>query len=205
MRLRGLSLAWFIGLVVGPSSGCAPSAQTPTDATEPLPLPFSASDYFAPTGAYGDAESPSIVSVSLFCSDRAPAPGGSHGDCYEISYGTPAVGYAGVFWQFPPNNWGADQGRRVAPGATQVSFYARADGSTPVAVTFGVGGIGGGSGTPEPYHDSINSSVPVMLGNGWQKLSVPISGTYDWVIGGFSWEASAQGPITFYLDDIEWQ
>jgi hypothetical protein len=201
MRLHGLSNTFLVGLL----AGCAPPAQTPTDASEPLALPFAASDYFAPTGAYGDAESPSSVSVSLFCRDRAPAPGGSRGDCYAISYTSPAVGYAGVFWQFPPNNWGTDEGRRVAPGATKVTFYGRADGAAPVPVTLGVGGIGGGGGMPEPYHDTIDGSLPVMLGSDWQAFSVPISGAYDWVISGFSWEASTQAPITFYLDDIQWQ
>lgn len=205
MRCHGLALAQAMGSSLAMLLGCAPSAQTPTDASDPLALPFAASDYFTPTGAYGDAESPSSVSVSLFCADRAPDPQGAHGDCYEVSYTTPVAGYAGVFWQFPPNNWGTAEGRRVAPGATHVTLYARASGASAVPVTFGVGGIGVGSTTPVAYHDTVDASIPVTLGKDWTAFSIPISGSYDWVLGGFSWEASTQAPIVFYIDDIQWQ
>lgn len=205
MRLHRLAFAQTTCLAAAALLGCAPSAQAPTDASDPLPLPFPASYYFAPTGAYGDAELPSSVTVDLTCATRAPAPEGSEGDCYTVDYTTPVGGYAGVFWQFPPNNWGAEQGRRVSPGATRVTFSARADGASPVPVTFGVGGIGTGSTTALAFHDTIDSSDPVMLGNDWQTYSIPITGSYEWVLGGFSWEASTQTPIAFYIDDIQWQ
>jgi hypothetical protein len=204
---RGLARAvqTFLPVATVIMCTCAPSAQAPTDVNTPLTLPFAVSDYFAPTGAYGDAESPSSVTTSLACSSRAPDPQGSQGDCYQISYTTPVAGYAGVFWQFPPNNWGGDEGRRVSPGATKVTGYARADGSSPVPVTFGVGGIGMGSTTSEPYKDTISSTTPVVLDDQWRAFTVPISGTYDWVLGGFTWEATTMTPITFYIDDIQWQ
>jgi hypothetical protein len=201
MRLNppGFLLAAAAAVVM---SGCAPSAQTPTDANEPLSLPFAVSDYFTPTGAYGDASSPSNVTVSLVCDGRAPD---ARGDCYNISYIQASAGYGGVFWQFPPSNWGTDEGRRVASGATHVTLYARALGTTPLPVTFGVGGIGVGSTTSEPFHDTVDATIPATLGSEWQAFSIPITKSYDWVLGGFSWEASTQTPIAFEIDSVEWQ
>jgi hypothetical protein len=204
MRHHGRMLAGGTCLTAAIALGCTPSAQTPTDVNQPLPLPFAVSDYFAPTGAYGDAASPSSVTVSEFCDARAPAPSGPKGDCYVVSYTNPVIGFGGVYWQFPPNNWGTDRGRRVSPGATKVTFYARVEGALPLSVNFQVGGIGDMGGAT--YFDGVDDAVGVKLSNDWQAFSIPIKQTsYDWVLGGFGWGTSTQTPIVFSIDDVQWQ
>jgi hypothetical protein len=188
--------------------GCAPSPQTPTDASQPLSLPFPVSYYFTPTGAEGDAASmtsPNAVTVSEYCETRAPDPDGPRGDCYVISYTQAAgAGFAGDFWQFPPNNWGTEQGRRVSPGATQVTFYARALGTSPLQVNFAVGGIGDTPVMPPPYYDTVDDALGVKLSSEWQAFSIPIKEkNYDWVLSGFSWNTPNLGD--FQIDDVQWQ
>jgi hypothetical protein len=204
-RCSGASSTLGVLLTLTPALSCAATAQTATDVSDPIRLPLPVSDYFTPTGAYGDAATPGIVQVTSGCDSRAPAPGGPVGDCYVVSYGTPSAGYAGVFWQFPANNWGNGQGRRVSPGATRATFYARVDGPAPVTVTFGVGGICDPACTQGSYADTIDSKAPIKLTNDWQTYSVPITGTYDWVLSAFSWECTTVSPVVFYIDSIQWQ
>src|SRR5438046_2577147 len=92
--------------------GCSPSPATPDDA--PLTAPFVISDHFAPTGYMGDGEVNGLVTMDNdACPTRAP---GAVGDCYKVVY-TPAGTWAGIYWQYPANNWGAKPGRKILPGA----------------------------------------------------------------------------------------
>jgi hypothetical protein len=198
------------GLVLGvlavlqPLASCAPAGQSPTDINDPLPLPFAVSDYFTPTGAEGDAESPSYMSSSNGCASRAPAPGGPYGDCYAVTYAAPNQMWGGIYWQFPANNWGTSQGRRVSAGATKCTLWARADVSSPLALSFGVGGEGG---TTEQYADNVGGGLlNAMVTSDWQEFSFPVTGTYDWVLSGFHFSVTwGNQPVTFYLDSIQWQ
>ncbi len=193
-------------------SACGPTAST-TD-VGPLPLPFSVSDYFAPTGYEGDGANVQDVSlVTMYnsgCPTRAP---GAAGDCYVVTYDQGAAdatqGFAGVLWQYPGNNFGEYPGHTIAPGATKVTLWARGQ-SGGESVEFAVGGINNPS---EPYHDSVNVlSSPITLTRDWKPITVGLPTAYGAVLAGFGWIVKAQTPgatpappVVFYLDGIQWQ
>jgi hypothetical protein len=198
----GLALGALV--LIEPLASCAPAGQAATDVNDPLPLPFTVTDYFTPTGAWGDAATPGLMNVSTSCGSRAPAPGGPFGDCYAINYATPTLTYGGVYFQFPANNWGTDPGRRVSMGAKQVTLWARADVSSSIKLSFGVGGIGVGQGTQ--YVDTVGGGLlNSTVTSSWQEFTFPVTGTYDWVLSGFHWSVSSSQPVTFYIDSIQWQ
>jgi hypothetical protein len=191
------------------AAACVPPTAPADDA--PLTPPFAVSDHFAPTGYMGDGTTVGVVTMTAAaCPSRAP---GAVGDCYQIVYTPPSPsmnGWAGVYWQYPGNNWGAYPGHTVRPGATKATVWAMgAHGGEQVQ--FKVGGISNGT-----YQDSITaaSTSPATLTTTWQSFEVDFAGaTYSEVLGGFAWivnlpppSAGAQDttPITFYLDGIEW-
>ena len=57
------------------------------------------------------------------------------------------MGWGGVYWQFPANNWGIKAGFSLPAGAKKVPFRPRAKGGEKV--TFLAGGIMG-AGRPTP-------------------------------------------------------
>lgn len=189
-----------------------PPTAAPDDG--PLTPPFAVSDHFSPTGYMGDGTTIGVVNmVAAACPSRAP---NAVGDCYMITYTPPNPtdnGWAGVYWQFPGNNWGGYPGHTVLPGATQATAWAMgANGGEQVS--FKVGGIAVADNTEE-YHDSLTESAgPVTLTTQWQPYSVDFGGaTYDEVIGGFAWIVNlpvpdggppSTQPIVFYLDNITW-
>ena len=191
---------------------CAPPTATPDDA--PLTPPFAVSDHFSPTGYMGDGTTIGVVNmVAAACPTRAP---GAVGDCYQVTYAPPsptANGWAGVYWQYPGNNWGGYPGHTVRPGATRATFWAMGTrGGEQLA--FKVGGIATADDT-KPYHDSLEvSGAPVTLTTKWAEYTLDFGGaTYDEVLGGFAWILNLPPPdggppdtrpIVFYLDAIRW-
>ena len=205
-RVRRPTLAALVVL----AGACTPPAANPDDA--PLTPPFAVSDHFSPTGYMGDGTTVGVVEmIAAVCPDRAP---NAVGDCYRVVYTPPSPPmnqWAGVYWQFPANNWGAYYGHLVEPGATHATVWARGEhGGEPL--TFKVGGI---ADSTQPHHDSLSASAaPVTLTTQWQSFDVPFDGaTYDEVLGGFSWivnlpspatGAPSTDPVVFYLDGITW-
>jgi hypothetical protein len=134
------------------------------------------------------------------CGERAP---GAIGDCYKVRY-APST-WAGVYWQYPSNNWGAKPGRAIRPGARRVSAWAKgARGGEWVELH--VGGI-----ASLEYRDTLDVMGTFTLTTAWQKVTLDVSAaTYDRVIGGFGWVAKAPlskggEPIVFYIDGIMWE
>ena len=64
--------------------------------------------------------------------------GSGRGLCHAFTYTPGSVGWAGVFWQYPADNWGTELGRPVPAGAKSVSFYAWSDAGGEV-IQFGAG------------------------------------------------------------------
>jgi hypothetical protein len=143
------------------------------------------------------------------CPDRAPTSGG---DCYVISWASTGPAWAGVYWQYPSNNWGTEPGLTIASGATSVTFYAKGavGGET---VTFKAGGINNPlSSSVGAYGDTFTVSSPTeVLTTTWQQYTISLQGSsYEGgVLGGFCWVANetdaGNGNITFYVDDLQWQ
>jgi hypothetical protein len=188
-------------------AACAPPASAPDDA--PLSPPFAVSDHFSPTGYMGDGTTVGVVDmVAAVCPSRAPS---ATGDCYRIVYTPPSPPmnqWAGVYWQYPANNWGAYPGHAVEAGAMRARVWARGEhgGET---ITFKVGGI---ADSTQPHHDSIQvAAPPITLTTSWQAFEVDFAGaSYSEVLGGFAWivnlpaGAPSTQPIVFYLDGITW-
>ncbi|HEY4104893.1 MAG TPA: hypothetical protein VGM44_13430 [Polyangiaceae bacterium] len=204
------------GIILGVLGALTLMGCTVPDASSAaVAAPFTVSDYFVPSGYEGDASvlgvDPKAIVVDYSCK---PRPAGAHGVCYRYTY-TPVpvaekgVGWGGVEWQSPADNWGQDQPQPVTPNATHVSFYAGAD-SDGEAVQFLVGGLSATDpdGAPLPYADQIKATLSATLTTELTRydIALPTGANYNYVVGafGFSIEASGGTPQTLYLDDIRW-
>jgi len=152
---------------------------------------------FVPTGYDGDKRD--IIS---FTDDWRDNPHSSP-TCIRIEYAPSAVsnessGWAGIYWQYPPNNWGDMPGKYLA-GVKEVTFWARGEQGVEKA-EFRVGGIPG---------DSLGSEIStgeIELKESWNKYNITLSGKdLSNVKAGFVWASYGDknpGGCTIYLDDI---
>jgi len=172
---------------------------------------------FFPTGIMGDLNS---SDVDNYCKE-SPYAGST---CVKIVYKKkPGRFYrwAGLYWQYPPNNWGNIPKGYDLTGATKLTFWARGKYGGEAINKFQVGGIAG------KYRDSGIASIgPVTLSKKWKKYAIdlrrmdnsiiissedkecwPFMEPLSRIIGGFCWAASLQDNkgITFYLDEIRFE
>lgn len=159
-------------------------------------------DAFYPSGWMGDWEDITLDDASTDNSHSEPT-------CIKITYSaaqSQGKGWAGIYWQYPDNNWGDKPGGHDLTGATKLTFWARGEKSGETA-EFKVGGITG------KYSDSIQSPVStgvIVLSDKWQKYTIDLTGKdLSQVIGGFCWVTHKnQNPhgCAIYLDDLgyEW-
>lgn len=204
-----LRRALLCGAYAALAFACAPPTAASDDA--PLAIPFTVSDHFDPTGYLGDGATIGNVNmVAADCPTRAPNP---LGDCYHVTYNPPNPGanfYAGVFWQYPGNNWGDYYGHTILPGATKATVWARSE-KGGEQVVFKVGGIAPTNPANDKTLGFAVSAPPVTLTTQWAEYTVDFGGApYNEVLGGFAWvinlptDGSATAPIVFYLDSIRW-
>jgi hypothetical protein len=162
----------------------------------PLKLPVAADDLFADSGYMGDGATPGAVGDAQSCPQRE---GDRKGKCHKFSYTPGSVGWAGIYWQFPANNWGTQIGQDVPAGAQSISFWAwGAKGGETVTFFAGL----------QPYDGFYTATNPISLTTTPTQYTLNLSKvTYSKVIGGFGWSTQAQGnlPVNFYVDDIEWK
>jgi hypothetical protein len=160
-----------------------------------LPLPVVVDDHWSPSGFMGDGEQPGGIEVGE-CAERGSPD--AAGVCRRFQWNPGRNGWAGIFWQYPENNWGALPGRAIAPGATEVSFLAWGElGGELVSFGAGMGDVDGFSaglpqvvleGTPTPYTISL------------------VGQPYDEVVGAFTWTTNeSAAPVAFYVDDLRWR
>jgi len=175
------------------------------------PLPLVVDTFYARSGFMGDGATPGAIVLAADCPMRAP---GGIGMCSKFTYNPIAagpLGWGGVYWQSPANNWGTMPGKHIEAGATKVTFYA-AGAKGGEVVTFLVGGIGMGA---DPYQDPPSVKLAnQVLTTTMTAYSIDLTGfTYVSVIGGFGWTIEAPAvdagafdptPITFYVDGIQW-
>ena len=139
--------------------GCSVSEP---DAERVIALPFLVSDEFTPSGYMGDGSGHGVITMHVddpSCHIRTPDSGGS---CFRFDYRPPiagSVGWGGVYFQAPPNNWGSQPGKRIAPGAKQLRLKAAGVQGGELA-TFRIGGLSGmdASGAPYPTPIRFNPS-----------------------------------------------
>jgi hypothetical protein len=157
-------------------------------------------NHYAPSGWMGDY---SDLKLDI-ASQEDPADGKT---CIKIIYsgqGRQGLGWAGMYWQEPANNWGNKRGGFNLSGMRRLTFWARgAKGGEEIA-EFKIGGIQGSG--PDTGVAEIG---PVTLSTDWKFYVIDLS-TIDLskLSGGFAWSASRldnPGGITFYLDEIRFE
>lgn len=134
---------------------------------------------------------------------EAPRSGST---CVQIIYTAERknkAGWAGVYWQYPANNWGNKQGGYDLTGAKKLVFWAKGAKGGETIAEFKVGGI---TGQTFPGDSDSASIGPIQLTNVWQKYQIDLVGKdLSNIIGGFAFSASADdNPSGFivFLDDI---
>ena len=164
-----------------------------------LAVPFWIDDHYIMSGFFPGP--PGTVDVVENCDGAAGTDPSSV--CRRITVTPNGLTFAGFFFQYPANNWGAQPGLLVAPGASQITFRAwGATGSESVK-------FGAGIDNAEMYSDGWNIEIiPAPLPTVPTEYSVDISNvSYELVAGGFLWVVELDGstPVTFYLDNVRWQ
>jgi len=122
--------------------------------------------------------------------------------CFEMRYKA-YEGWVGVAWQHPANDWGKQPGGFDLTGANKLTFWARGKEGGEV-IDFGVGILG----KDAKYYDTAKSELKgIELEQKWKQYSVDlkdkdltrIKTPFVWTLGSKGW------PITFYLDDIQFE
>jgi hypothetical protein len=113
-------------------------------------------------------------------------------------------GWAGVYWQNPPNNWGSKKGGFDLTGLNKITFWVRGAKGGEVIQKFTVGGIKG------TYADSTNVEIgPIELTDSWKQYTINLTGKdLSYISGGFGWVTTADvnpNGATFFLDDIKYE
>jgi hypothetical protein len=167
------------------------------------------------TGGMGDAAVPGAITATTDAAACAGEPAAANvGACYSITYqpqplkpGAPST-WAGFFWQYPANNWGAMQPRLIAAGAKSITFYAKGNAGGE-KLTFKAGGIVNTPSLETPFSDSFTIMNTVTLTKTWTKYTLPMTGlTYgSGVLGAFAWVAEVPNttPVKFFLHGIVWE
>ena len=128
--------------------------------------------------------------------------------CTKITYSiaqSHGEGWAGIYWQYPYNNWGDDPDGRDLTGTTKLTFWVRGENGGEKA-EFKVGGITG------EYPDSIQPSVStgvIVMSDEWQQHIIDLTDKdLSHVIGAFLWVTTkTENPdgCTIYLDDVRFE
>ncbi len=157
-------------------------------------------NHYIPSGWMGDYGDVKMVDEST----DNPHSGTT---CIKFNYTAKKAqgqGWAGVYWQNPPNNWGSKKGGFDLTGMTKLTFWARGAKGGEVIQKFVVGGIKG------QYPDSATIEMgPVELTDTWRQYTINLAGKdLSYVSGGFAWVSTSdlnpQG-CEFYVDDVKFE
>jgi hypothetical protein len=121
--------------------------------------------------------------------------------CIKATYKA-AADWAGIAWQDPPDDWGDKDGGHNLTGATKLTFWARgAAGGEKVDFYFGA------IKPPKTFFDTATGKITVALTTDWKQYTIDLSGKdLSRIKTGFGWSIAGQGhPVTFYLDDIQYE
>ncbi len=166
--------------------------------------PFDVLSRFIPAGWMGDGEMGATY-IQFFDGWRK----GPHSVpvCVKVTYTPGPKGWAGIYWQNKPNNWGDNPGKNLKKyGYSKITFWAKGEKSGEI-VEFKAGGI---NAPGKISRDSFEVSTgKIVLEKEWKHYTIDLEGEdLSSVIGGFCWVASrSSNPdgLTFYLDDIYYE
>jgi hypothetical protein len=160
----------------------------------------SVNNHFIPSGYmgdYGDIKYDGASKEDPYLGDT----------CIKITYSakaTQGARWAGVYWQYPPNNWGTvDKGFDLSR-AQKLTFWARGAKGAERVEEFKVGGLMG------EFSDSDTAGIgPVILTKEWKQYAIDLKGKdMSYIIGGFAWATNADvnpDGATVYLDEIKFE
>ena len=157
-------------------------------------------NHFIPSGWMGDYGDISIDDASR----EDPADGKT---CFKITYHagvSQGLGWAGIYWQTPENNWGDKSGGFNLSGVKRLTFWARGARGNEVIGEFKVGGIRGEN------EDSGSARIgPITLSKEWTHYAINLTDAdLSHIVGGFAWAASYHdnpNGMVFYLDEIRFE
>ncbi len=159
-----------------------------------------ADNHFCPSGYMGDYG-------DIRMNDSYSEDVHSGTTCIQVIYTadkSQGQGWAGVYWQNPPNNWGTKQGGFDLSSMNKLTFWAKGEYGDEIIAKFIVGGIKGA------YADTAEVAIgPIQLSDEWEKYEINLAGKdLSYISGGFAFVLQAgQNPdgATFYLDDIRFE
>lgn len=170
---------------------------------EVLTVPVDIAKMFVASGFMGDGEKGGNVKVMPVAENLRP--GHTEGLCIRVSYKPGGVGWAGVYWQYPAQNWGDTHGRSIR-NATKVVFWAAGQKGGEI-VEFKAGGI---AAAGKKFKDSFEVTMgSTALAKEWKRYEISVKGMdLSDVIGAFAWVATVDanpGGVVFYLDDMRYE
>jgi len=207
---------------------CGPKTGTPL---QPPSGAFTVSDYFAASGAMADGNGmsdPGMLTTTQYsgstCGDK-PRMAGVKGHCFTFDYVPGPNLFAGVYFQYPANNWGGEVGLPVhADKFTKVSFKYAVSDNNQTTLRFEAGGIGLPMHSMDDIAKGFTNSdqfvaqdLPSTATPDWQSFSLTIPPsqlpTVTNIIGAFAWYASypmgadftTLPPTTIYIDDLVYE
>jgi len=190
-----------IGIQVAHGGGDAPISIVPGDANQFATLKtLDISDYYFPSGWMGDYQDIRYEPVSTNVS-----PHGNARSSIEIRYSAKTSngkGWAGIYWQYPENNWGDKPSGYNLTGFSRLTVWAKGQKGGERG-EFKIGGITG------EYPDSlqpVQGTGMQTLSTEWKQYSIDLAGKdLSHTIGGFVWVSSRnENPngCVIYLSEI---
>jgi hypothetical protein len=149
---------------------------------------------YAPTGWMGNMG-------AIGFNDRCTESPHSGPACIKLEFKS-AGDWGGIAWQDPPNDWGDRNGGRNLTGAIKLTFWARGSAGGE-RVDFFFGAIK----SPKPFFDTDTGKISTTLTTDWKQYTIDLTGkNLTRIKTGFGWSLAGQGrPVTFYLDDIQYE
>jgi len=164
--------------------------------------PMVGSPNFVGSGFSGD-----IGNVSQYECDRTDPYSGEMAIRASFSP-TGTLGWGGVSWLYPENNFGTMPQGIDLSWANKLTFLAKGAAGGE-KIQFFVGGVGTQA---DPYPDSLRpqaSTGYIQLQNTWQQYTINLRGqNLTHVVRGFGWSTDRcanPGGAAFYLDDIQFE
>lgn len=155
---------------------------------------------FTPSGFMGD-----VGNFFLSYDYKRKSPLRNSGGSLRIKYVPEGKKrWAGVYFLYPPNNWGNIREGYNLTGATEFVFYARGERGGEKISLIKIGGIAG----KYPDSDTFQTG-PIRLSRKWKRYTIDISGlNLRYIAGGFcvilKKEDNPQGCV-MYLDGIAYR
>jgi hypothetical protein len=116
---------------------------------------------------------------------------------------TDTQGWGGVVWQSPAGDWGDLAGGFNLTGAKKLTFWARGQkGGETITFLFGL------FPREKRFFDTASGKLDkVALTTEWKQYEIDLAGKdLSRIKSGFAWSLASSGePITFYLDDVQYE